>query len=82
MKGIHRHAHTHTHLMWTQRELRSEDFLFVFQGCALLTLLEGKVFVLVTWRRARRKELLRCKMKSSMRGGSTANCNHIIALNE
>lgn len=46
-------AHTDTHyvcLTWTQWEPGFEDFLFVFQGCALLTLLEGNVFVLTTQR--------------------------------
>lgn len=50
---MHTHTHTPTHtcnvfLTWTRWEPRFEDFLFVFHGCAPLTLLEGNAFVLTT----------------------------------
>lgn len=57
--------------VYTQRELCFEDFLFVFQGCALLTLLEGNVSVMMTqwslsWKPRSLSRGAKSKVKSSV----------------
>lgn len=73
LRVLSNYADTHTHHVWTRQESGFEDFLFVFQGCAPLTSLEGNVFVLTPQRSSRWKQWSWCKMNSSMKGSLMPN---------